>query len=220
MNIGSTREVAIRGEVVTLYSHPCCRVDEWVLQELKGKRDGFFVEIGAYNGIRYSDTFALERGYGWTGILVEPDPDVFRDLRVLRPNAILCNHAIAPYSIDEDRFYRGGPYGSLVAFTDQKQIEEHARRKNDVITVPTIRLDQLLAQAPDVIDFLCLDVEGAELPILESFFVAAQTKVFRTMAIEFNFDYAKLRSLKQLLEPFGYECCELRGWDSCWRNFR
>jgi len=182
-----------------------------------GKKNGFFVEIGAFNGVRYNDSYTLEQHYNWQGILVEPDPEVFKDLRQFRPNAILCNKAIAPSICDEAYFYRGGIYGGLSQYMDMDQIREHSRRKNDIITVSTIRLAELLDSTPEIIDFLCLDVAGAELPILEDYFANFNRKI-RTLVIEFNFDYQKLANLRQLLKPLGYECCQLRGWDSCWRN--
>lgn len=46
--------------------------DEWVLEKLDNKTNGFFVEIGAGDGILNSNTMHLQVVYGWKGILVEP----------------------------------------------------------------------------------------------------------------------------------------------------
>jgi hypothetical protein len=46
----------------------------------KDKKDGVFVEIGAYNGIVYSNTKFFEE-LGWSGICIEPIEDVFKELK-------------------------------------------------------------------------------------------------------------------------------------------
>merc|ERR1711997_517646 len=45
-----------------------------VRQILKDKREGFFVECGAYDGETRSNTLNLERELGWSGVLIEADP--------------------------------------------------------------------------------------------------------------------------------------------------
>ena len=51
--------------------------DEIVAKLFNYKRNGFFIEAGAYDGKVYSNTLQLELRYNWTGILVEPNPDNF-----------------------------------------------------------------------------------------------------------------------------------------------
>ena len=46
--------------------------DLFFIWELNKKKNGFFVEIGACDGVLFSNTLLLERNYGWNGILVEP----------------------------------------------------------------------------------------------------------------------------------------------------
>lgn len=48
------------------------------------KRKGFFVEFGATNGLDLSNTLLLERTYGWSGILAEPNPQWHSDLKANR----------------------------------------------------------------------------------------------------------------------------------------
>lgn len=48
------------------------RQDLMVLLITNFKRDGFFIEFGATNGIDLSNTYLLEKYYGWNGILAEP----------------------------------------------------------------------------------------------------------------------------------------------------
>ena len=51
--------------------------DKWVLERLDNKRNGYFVDIGAYDGINGSNTYAMECYFNWRGICVEPHKDAF-----------------------------------------------------------------------------------------------------------------------------------------------
>jgi hypothetical protein len=46
----------------------------------QGKKDGVFVDIGAYDGIIMSNTYYLERELGWTGVCVEADKEIYERL--------------------------------------------------------------------------------------------------------------------------------------------
>jgi hypothetical protein len=63
--------------------------DLFVLSQLGIKRNGYFVEFGASNGIDLSNTFLLEYQFEWSGILAEPAKYWSEALRKNRPNAIV-----------------------------------------------------------------------------------------------------------------------------------
>jgi hypothetical protein len=46
--------------------------DIWVLGKLGGKNNGYFVDFGASDGITFSNSYLLEKAFGWNGILCEP----------------------------------------------------------------------------------------------------------------------------------------------------
>ena len=54
---------------------------EFVINKLNNKRDGFFIDIGAYDGLTISNTAYMELELGWNGICVEPNPVVFDNLK-------------------------------------------------------------------------------------------------------------------------------------------
>ena len=55
--------------------------DEWVVSFFSSKGDGYFLDIGAHNGVDLSNTYYLEKELQWNGICVEADPYIFEDLR-------------------------------------------------------------------------------------------------------------------------------------------
>ncbi len=58
-----------------------CGQDKFLIENLfKGKKNGIFVEIGAFDGIKYSNTYNLEVDYGWAGLCIEPIPEQFENL--------------------------------------------------------------------------------------------------------------------------------------------
>ena len=76
----------------TLYSQ--LGQDLAVIDFYKEKKDGFFVEIGAVDGIEISNTYLLETKYNWKGICVEAIPDKFEKLVKNRPNSKCISKAV------------------------------------------------------------------------------------------------------------------------------
>ena len=54
--------------------------DKWVVEFLKFKKNGYFVDLGAYDGIQTSNTYYMETNLGWEGICVEANPRVYQSL--------------------------------------------------------------------------------------------------------------------------------------------
>ena len=54
--------------------------DEWVCEFYKGKQSGYFVEVGAHNGIQSSNTYFLEKELNWKGVCIEANESLFSDL--------------------------------------------------------------------------------------------------------------------------------------------
>jgi len=139
------------------------------------KRDGYYVEIGAFNGVKMSNTYFFEQ-QGWRGLLVEADPDLAEQCRSARPHSTVVNCAVvAP----------GSP--AIVKFqisTDSKSLSslsfDEARKKNLVLQTGDLRITEIEVQGrtlDDVlteesvgrIDFLTIDVEGYEWAVLQGF---------------------------------------------------
>ncbi len=68
--------------------------DKFVLNILKEKRDGYFLEIGSNHPIHINNTYLLEKHYGWKGIMVEYQSGYLDSYKEHRPNSIhLINDA-------------------------------------------------------------------------------------------------------------------------------
>ncbi len=60
--------------------------ESFVLEALDQKTNGFYIEVGAWHGIRDSNTFLLERDFGWRGLALEIVPKFVRRYNRVRRN--------------------------------------------------------------------------------------------------------------------------------------
>jgi FkbM family methyltransferase len=134
-----------------------------------GGTKGFFVEVGANDPHARSQTLHLERA-GWTGILIEPQPDLAEQLRTLRTGKVFAVACSSPEHAGRTMpLHVAGPLSSL----DRERMAPGAAPER-VIEVPIRTLDSLLdeADAPKPLDFLSIDVEGHEIEVLRGFDIA------------------------------------------------
>lgn len=150
--------------------------DRWVIEEVfPGKRNGFFVELGAYDGFSESNTFVLEKHFDWHGICIEPSPLNFHKLTKVR-NCTCVPLAVDPVPGKLEFVLEGQRSGLILDEADnspeRRSAEiEQARNEGRVQTVESVPFDQLLDRygAPRKIDYLSLDVEGSETRIMRDF---------------------------------------------------
>ena len=184
--------------------------DLWVLEKTSYKRGGFFVEFGATNGILLSNTYLLEKEFGWNGICAEPNPHFFKELQGNR----LCDLSTACIGAttgEQVEFIFADVYGGMSkdAASDQHALKRQAFcDAGETAILTTISLhDFLIARnAPRTIDYLSIDTEGSELSILETF--PFQQWDIRLLTVEHNFTEQR-EKIRKLLEPFGYRCQEV-----------
>ncbi len=169
---------------------------------LTGGRPGYFVDLGAQDGVRKSNTWLLERRFGWSGICVDANPVVHEALRANRSAAIDVR-ALHATSRETRRFAT-----ILVpGMGGQSGLAEHRPGGGELPVeesdVETVSLGDLLDQhgAPARIDYLSLDIEGAELDALSG--LADLTRRFSFLTCEHNFRPERERLLA-LLEGAGY----------------
>ena len=62
-------------------THSQAGQDLWVLETLKNKKNGFFLDIGAYDGLKYSNSYLLEKNFNWNGLMVEAHPCNYNSLK-------------------------------------------------------------------------------------------------------------------------------------------
>ncbi len=143
--------------------------DLWVLWRAGEKRGGYFVEFGAANGKSLSNTYLMEKEYGWTGILAEPNPNFHADIRANR-NCHFSPLCVFGTSGETFRF-NCDVLGELSTLSHLATADAHRRNLRQEIEVATISLNDLLSSfdAPRDIDYISIDTEGSEYDIIASF---------------------------------------------------
>ena len=134
---------------------------------------GFFIEAGAHDGVSLSNTHFLET-IGWTGLLVEAHPELAAKCKTARPNSKVVHAALGPddgAATCEFQMVLGEGGVDALSFSDatiaHKDRILREGGKIQSVKVPCTSLNKMLTeqQAPRV-DFLSLDVEGAEMLVL------------------------------------------------------
>ncbi len=202
-----------------------CGQDKYLYENLfKNKKNGIFIEIGAHNGIAYSNTKFFEE-LGWKGICIEPIPEVFEELKKNR-KAICVKGCIADKKGKANFLSVKGP--EMLSGLVDKYHPAHMNRVNTEISDPSNKGSKQIIEVDcyllnDIleenkmfhVDYLSIDTEGNELDILKSI----DFKKFDIDVIEvennFNDDIAK-----NYLVSKGYSFVKKVGWDDIFRKSR
>jgi len=193
------------------------RRDSFALNDLDLKmapylnyRGGFFVEAGANDGLKQSNTLYFEKYQEWRGLLIEPVPELARQCAKNRPKCAVENIALS--SFDSENDYVEMRYCDLMslvkgAMKTKEEEEKHINVGCDIqqietheLRVPAKPLSQVLDDhAVEQIDFFSLDVEGYELQALKG--IDFDKHQPRLMLIEARYRDEIDSYLKPIYEP-------------------
>jgi hypothetical protein len=177
---------------------------EEVMTLLKQKRNGVFVEAGAFDGERLSNTLHLEARHGWTGLLVEADANFFLQMLSRNRNAFMINAALSITGItDKPSFLRFDAHAVMGGRLAAASADIKPELPVTPIMVPCFPLHtMLLALNYTNVDFFRLDVEGAKMDILKT--VPWNKVNITTLAVEYKF-FTPKEKVSDLMKSYGYK---------------
>lgn len=157
--------------------------DQVVLDLLKHKQHGVFVELGASNGVTSSNTYILEKKYKWTGLCIEANKKFYKNL--IKNRSCKTVFSCVAGSEKDVLFNNDGATGKM----DSAGVAMRAQSLGAILDSQDM---------PRIIDYLSLDVEGAEEEIILNF--PFDRYRFNVMSIE-----RPTQVLDEFLIKLGYE---------------
>ena len=184
----------------------------------KGKRNGFFVEVGATDGLHFSNTLFFEKYRNWKGICIEPNPIEFKKLLNSGRTCIPENVAITSHEGKADFLaidgYGKGLSGIIDNYDERHisriQIEtQNTQSQKRIVKVKTLPLSSIFEKYKiSEVDYCSIDVEGSEYEVIKSIDF---TKVYiKCFTIENNYGIEKI---SDFLKSKGYVHWKTVEWD-------
>jgi len=178
------------------------------------KKNGFFIECGAADGVTYSNSYLLEKKFGWKGLLIEPIGEQFNLLKKYRKKMICENFMLASseYSGKKIQMYKAGPLslacedeidGATLSTQSRKEKLKNLYLLEGREEVQAITLSEILDRHNITeVDVLFLDVEGTELSVLEGW--DHKRHHINHLIVETS----SIESLKKYLSTKGFKNCK------------
>ena len=127
------------------YSSSQWSQDIFVMFMTNLKQKGKFIEVGSSDGFTHSNTISLNEKLNWSGILIEPNRDLFKLLKKIRKSDKLLNVAISPTGEEKKLILKKvGPLSFLDGFNGDDFLFSTREKSNEKQKVKAINLSNLL----------------------------------------------------------------------------
>jgi FkbM family methyltransferase len=129
------------------------------------KNSGFFIEIGAYDGVTFSNSYFFEKSLNWNGICVEPIEKYFNNIKQTRTCEVL-NAAISNYDGKTNFTHvENSPMFSGISENLEKEFSENLETNKSKVETFSVKIKKYNLKK---ITYLSMDTEGGEEIILKN----------------------------------------------------
>lgn len=187
-----------------------------------------FLEIGGGHPRDHSNTFMLEQNFGWRGVVAEPNPEFAELYRQFRPKlSRLVQACVVPSTFNRARaeLVQARELSQVIGLDSKvpdghQALRDSFRRAGKIISVPVVRPPELwnlvFDSFPEGIAFLSVDIEGAELEILEESPLSDE-KSPSFITVETSDERGREQQVTQIMRDNGYrpvmpECSKWDRW--------
>ncbi len=186
----------------------------------RGYKRGIFVDVGAWDGVCFSNTLFFEKERAWTGIHIEPIQDQYEALVKNRPNTVNLNVAVSDFEGQTEFLSISGDTGMLSGIKSNydprhlQRIETETAQYNTeavTVTVPVRRLDSIFKEHNvQRVHYLSIDAEGSEMKIIQS--IDFDSTYIDVIGFENNYP-DKTQLIIEFLQGKGYIQVPLKSYD-------
>ena len=201
----------MRKEVIKMLPSQCGQ-DKFLIENIfEEKEGGFFVDVGAHDGIYLSNTAVFEKEYSWKGICIEPS-QASSVIISSRPNSrvVVCCVSDEAFSNKIVKFRQCNPREvSMSMFDDDGEYEEKENEYTDKYKIcKTLNSILLENNAPKDIDYVSIDTEGCEYRVIKDFPFKEWNVSAVTIANNFHLGTPEKKEngkkIKKLMESSGF----------------
>jgi FkbM family methyltransferase len=195
------------------------KIDEKMLKYINYD-NGFYIEIGAHDGVHNANTLYFEKYKNWHGILIEPSPHYKFLIKNRSKKNYFFNNGCSKFNNESKSTLQGnGDYSFFKHLVDKKFLNHYSNKlkltrkkiSNTMVKIRTLNSILIESSAPKLIDFLSLDVEGMEIDVLKG--VDFNSFNFKYLLIECS-NQQKFRETNQFLTKKDYMHIDnLTDWD-------
>jgi FkbM family methyltransferase len=172
--------------------------EKYILEFFNNLETGKFLDIGSYDGVRFSNTYALVLK-GWKGKEIEPSKHIFPKLQKnLKDFKVeLVNKAVG---LEDGQLEFWDSDDAVSTFDEEHKNKWEKKVKFDKIKVEVISLDTLLNEESDY-DFINLDVEGLNFELFKNIPFEKLTKL-KLICVEHDKRYEEML---EIIKPYGFK---------------
>ena len=162
------------------------------------KKKGFFIELGALDGINLSNTYYFEKELNWDGLCIEANPNYNEKLKKNRNCKKDYNIIYSQNDIELDFFItdNGAELSGILnhkGYLGESKIIDNKKIKTKTLTYV---LDSI--KAPKIINYLSLDVEGSEYEVLKG--IDFNKYTIEYISVEHNYDTELRKKIHKILQ--------------------
>jgi len=183
---------------------------DFVVSFFEGMKNGIFIDVGAYDGVTWSNSLVLEKYFDWTGICIEPIIEAYEKLLKVRSSKSI-NSAISNFD-GVTQFIKVAGYAEMLSGVASSMNKTHIDRieneikkfggNKEVLNVKVESIRSILEkESIDEIDYLSIDVECGELNVLKG--INWDSTNIKLISCEIN-EYSDRKELDSFLKDRNY----------------